>query len=119
MIFPNRVLDLLHSEQGVEECDAIGAKSQHCRWLQKIGTFYNNPQKLNGIEFSSKTSGENIPRFNESAILGFSTSHQKIGRFFLSTKCVNLELASVVIFFKLWKTMENHMNECRCHVETV
>jgi hypothetical protein len=104
------VLDLLHSEQGAEECDATGAKYQHCRWLQKISTFYNNPQKLNGSGSSAKTNGENIPHFNESAILGFSTSHQKIGGLFLSTKCVNLELANVVIFFKLWKTMENHVH---------
>ena len=53
---------------------------------------------------------ENIPHFNESAILGFVSSDQKNLRLFLITKCGDLKPIEVVIFFKLWKTAENSMN---------
>jgi len=54
-----------------------------------------------------KNQGANIPLINENAILEFSNDDQKIRILFLSTKCVNLNPKTVVIFFKLWMTMEN------------
>ena len=69
-----------------------------------------NPQKPVGSDLQPKMEGENIPQINENAILGFRNADQKIGSLFLSTKCVNLNGDTVLIFFKLWKTMENSMN---------
>jgi hypothetical protein len=57
-----------------------------------------------------KNGGEILPQINESAILGFRDAGQKIGTLFLITKCVDLNDEAVLIFFKLWMTVENRMD---------
>jgi hypothetical protein len=47
------------------------AKSQHRSAFQKIGFFRENQEKPDGSSFPATTSVENIPHFNQSAILGF------------------------------------------------
>ena len=86
-------------------------KSQDRSAFQKIGPLRDNQERPDSSSFHWTRTVENIPHFNESAILEFLSSDQKNLRLFLITKCGDLKPIEVVIFFKLWKTMENSLNK--------
>ena len=101
---------MLISEKDIEECEVIKQNSSTKARFKKSTPFLYIRKSPTGAIFKGKFKGIIFPKSMKMPFWGFGNLAKKIANIFLITKCVDLNGRRVIIFFKLWMTMKNKMD---------